>query len=149
MSARLHYRSLAAAALRGLGDTHQQIASSDLPPTLVDLVYLRVSQINGCTYCLSTHSRDLLKAGVSMDKLMLLPAWREAGDVYSEIERAALQWAESLTLVSSTGAPDADYEVLVANFNDTDAAFLTIAIGLINTYNRMAIGFRQPPVRLS
>jgi AhpD family alkylhydroperoxidase len=144
----MDYRKLAGAALRGLGEAHQQLAQSTLPPTLLDLVYLRVSQMNGCAYCLSSHGRDLLKAGVSLDKLVLLSAWRETGSLFSESERAALRWAESLTRVASTGAPDEDYEVLVANFNDADAAHLTVAIGLINAYNRLAIGFRQPPLPL-
>ena len=148
MALRMDYRKLARVALRGLGETHQQLAQSSLPTTLLDLVYLRVSQINGCAYCMSSHAGDLLKAGVSLDKLVLLSAWRETGALFSDGERAALQWAESLTCISSTGAPDEDYEVLVANFNDSDAALLTVAIGLINTYNRIAIGFRQPPVTL-
>jgi AhpD family alkylhydroperoxidase len=148
MAMRMDYRKLAADALHGLGETHQQLAKSALPSTLLDLVYLRVSQINGCAYCLSSHGRDLLKAGVALDKLVLLSAWRETGSLYSETERAALQWAESLTRVSETGAPDEDYEALVANFNDADAAHLTVAIALINAYNRIAIGFRQPPLPL-
>ena len=148
MTIRMDYRKLAAAALQGLGETHQQLAKSALPSTLLDLVYLRVSEINGCAYCLSSHGRDLLRAGVALDKLVLLSAWRETGGLYSDTERAALQWAESLTDVSRTGAPDQDYEALVANFNDADAAQLTVAIALINAYNRIAIGFRQPPVPL-
>lgn len=148
MNQRLDYSRLAGPALRGLGDARAQIARSSLPASLVDLVYLRVSQINRCAYCLSTHGRDLLDAQAPLAKLVLLQAWRETGDVFTERERAALRWAESLTLVHRTGAPDEDYEALIANFDDGDAAHLTVAIGLINAYNRVGIGFRQQPIGL-
>lgn len=83
---------------------------SDLSPVLVDLVYLRVSQINNCAYCLDMHTRDLLKKGVKVETLALVQAWREAGHLFDDRERAALAWAESVTLVAQTGVPDAAYE---------------------------------------
>jgi AhpD family alkylhydroperoxidase len=104
-----------------------------------------VSQINGCAYCIDMHSRDLLKSGIAVDKLLLVPVWREAGEVFSIRERAALAWAESVTGVAQTGVPDADYEAAAAEFNDKELADLTYAIGLMNAFNRLGISFRTPP----
>jgi AhpD family alkylhydroperoxidase len=142
---RLDYQKIAAAGMRAVGGVHVYIGNSGLPKALVDLVYLRCSQINGCAYCIDSHSRDLLKEGVPAEKLMLLAAWRESGEVFTIQERAALQWAEALTLVSQTHAPDADYDAVAAVFSPKEVADLTIAIGLINVYNRVAIGFRRGP----
>jgi AhpD family alkylhydroperoxidase len=108
-------------------------------------VYLRVSQINGCAYCIDMHSRDLLKLGVPIDKLVLVPVWHEAGNLFSARERAAFAWAETVTRVAETGIPDADYEAAAAEFSDKELADLTYAIGLMNAYNRFSIGFRVPP----
>ena len=118
---------------------------SGLPTALVHLVYLRVSLINGCAFCIDMHSRDLIKGGMTVEKLVLVPAWREAGKLFDDKERAALAWAESVTNVSTTGVPDADYDAAKAVFSDTELADLTIAIGLMNTYNRLAISFRATP----
>ena len=112
---------------------------------LIYLVYLRVSQINGCAYCIDMHSRDLLKAGIAIDKLVLVPVWRDAGDVFTARERAALAWAETVTRVAETGIPDADYEAAAAEFSDKELADLTYAIGLMNVFNRLGIGFRTRP----
>jgi AhpD family alkylhydroperoxidase len=108
-------------------------------------VYLRVSQINGCAYCIDMHSRDLLKEGVTIDKLVLVPAWREARTLFSDAECAALAWAETVTRVADTGVPDAEFESASAVFDQKQLADLTIAIGLMNAYNRMAISFRAVP----
>jgi AhpD family alkylhydroperoxidase len=116
-----------------------------LPKTLVDLVFLRASQINGCAYCIDMHSRELLKAGVAVDKLVLVPARREAGALFDVREQAALAWAETVTRVSETGVPESDYAAAAAVFEPAALADLTIAIGLINTYNRLAISYRTPP----
>jgi AhpD family alkylhydroperoxidase len=111
----------------------------------VDLVYLRVSQINNCAYCLDMHTRDLLKKGVKVEKLALVQAWEEAGNLFDERERAALAWAESVTRVAQTGVPDEAYEAARAVFDERELVDLTIAIGLMNMYNRMAISFRNTP----
>jgi AhpD family alkylhydroperoxidase len=116
-----------------------------LPKALIDLVYLRCSQINGCAYFIDAHSRDLVKEGMATDKLMLISAWREAGAVFSDSERAALRWGEELTLVSQTAASDEAYQAVARHFQPKEPADLTIAIGLINLYNRVAIGFRRGP----
>jgi AhpD family alkylhydroperoxidase len=104
-----------------------------------------VSLINGCAYCIDMHSRDLLKGGMAVEKLVLVPVWREAGGLFSERERAALAWAETVTRVADTAVPDADYRDAAAAFSDKELADLTIAIALMNAYNRLAISFRTPP----
>ena len=142
---RLDYTQLSPRGMKALGSVYGHIMQSDLPGDLVDLVYLRVSQINHCAYCLDLHTRDLIKRGVSIEKLALLQAWPEAGALFSDRERAALAWAETVTRVAQTGIPDRDYDAAVAAFGEKDLVDLTIAIGLMNTYNRMAIGFRRTP----
>jgi AhpD family alkylhydroperoxidase len=111
----------------------------------VNLVYLRVSQINGCAYCIDMHSRDLLKGGLAVEKLVLVPVWREAGSLFDSRERAALAWTETVTRVADTAIPDGEFESASTAFSEKELADLTIAIGLMNAYNRLAIGFRNPP----
>lgn len=145
MSKRLDYNQIAPAGMKALGGAYGYVMQTDLPPVLVDLVYLRVSQINNCAYCLDMHTRDLLKKGAKVEKLALVQAWAEAGDLFDERERAALAWAESVTRVAQTGVPDADYQAARAVFNERELVDLTIAIGVMNLYNRMAISFRNTP----
>jgi AhpD family alkylhydroperoxidase len=116
-----------------------------LDETLLTLVYQRISQINGCAYCLDMHTRDLIAKGVSVEKLALLQAWPEAGDLFDERERAALAWAETVTRVAETGVPDAAFQAAAAVFNEKELVDLTMAIGVMNVYNRLAISFRRTP----
>ncbi|MEO7009047.1 MAG: carboxymuconolactone decarboxylase family protein [Caldimonas sp.] len=149
MKQRLDHQALAPEGMRALGSVYGYVASkSGLPPDLVDLVYLRVSQINGCAFCISSHSKDLLKSGAPQNKLLMLTAWRETPAIYSEKERAALSWAESVTLVAQTTVPEAEYEAAAAQFTQKELVDLTLAVGLINAYNRMAISFRRTPDEL-
>src|SRR6185436_15927324 len=97
MSKRLDYNQIAPAGVKALGGVYGYVMQSRLPAALVELVYLRISQINNCAYCLDTHTRDLLKKGVGIEKLALVQAWREAGDLFDARERAALAWAETVT----------------------------------------------------
>ena len=145
MADRLNYVAASPRGLQGFGGVHLYIEQSGLPSVLVNLVYLRVSQINGCAYCISTHSRDLLKDGVAVQKLLLLQVWRDSGALFSDQERAALQWAEAVTDIAETHAPDADYQAARSHFSDKELADLTYAIALINAYNRIAIGFGRGP----
>ncbi|OCP03045.1 MULTISPECIES: carboxymuconolactone decarboxylase family protein [unclassified Ensifer] len=145
MSNRLDYNQIAPAGVKALGGVYGYILQSGLPPVLVELVYLRISQINNCAYCLDMHTRDLLKKGQRIEKIALVQAWREAGPLFDERERAALAWAETVTRVAETGVPDDAYEVARAQFSDRELTDLTIAIGLMNAYNRMAISFRNTP----
>lgn len=145
MTMRLDYNQLAPAGAKALGTLYGYVSQSGLSPALVDLVYLRVSQINNCAFCLDMHTRDLLKKGLPIEKLALLQAWREAGDLFDPRERAALAWAESVTRVADTGVPDEDYEAARDVFAEKELVDLTLAIGLMNTYNRLAISFRNTP----
>lgn len=108
---------------------------------LLELVKLRASQINGCAFCLHAHSRDARALGESEDRIVLLSAWRES-PLYEARERAALAWTEALTLVAETRAPDAAYDEARRHFTEEELVKLTIAIGMINVLNRIAIGFR-------
>jgi len=142
---RLDYTQIAPAGIKALGGVYGYVTQSALSPILVDLVYLRVSQINNCAYCLDMHTRDLLKRGQKVEKLALVQAWAEAGMLFDERERAALAWAETVTRVADTGVPDDAYQAARKVFDEREIVDLTIAIGLMNAYNRMAISFRNPP----
>jgi AhpD family alkylhydroperoxidase len=145
MSQRLDYTQIAPAGVKALGGVYGYVMPSSLPAALVELVYLRVSQINNCAYCLDMHTRDLLKKGQKIEKLALVQAWAEAGNLFDERERAALAWAETVTRVAETGVPDEAYQAARAVFEERELVDLTIAIGLMNAYNRMAISFRNTP----
>jgi AhpD family alkylhydroperoxidase len=145
MSQRLDYTQIAPAGVKALGGVYRYVTQSSLPPVLVDLVYLRVSQINNCAYCLDMHTRDLLKKGQTVEKLALVQAWAEAGHLFDARERAALAWAETVTRVAETGVRDEAYLAARAVFEERELVDLTIAIGLMNAYNRMAISFRNVP----
>jgi len=145
MVKRLDYNQIAPIGAKALGGVYGYVVQSGLPAELVDLVYLRVSQINNCAYCLDMHVRDLIKEGVDIGKIALVQAWEEGGALFSPTERAALAWAESVTRVAETGVPDSAYEAARAVFEEKQLVDLTIAIGLMNAYNRMAISFRRTP----
>lgn len=145
MTQRLDYTTVAPAGAKALGGVYGYIMQSGLPGSLVNLVYLRASQINGCAYCIDMHSRDLIKGGLAVEKLVLVQAWREAGGLFDARERAALAWAETVTRVADTAVPDDEFEAASAVFSAKELTDLTIAIGLMNIYNRLAIGFRIPP----
>jgi len=142
---RIDYTKVAPAGIKALGGVYGYVMQSGLNEVLVTLVYLRISQINGCAYCLDLHTRDLTKQGVKVEKLALVQAWREAGPVFDERERAALVWAETVTRVAETHIPDEEFQAVSAVFSEKEVVDLTIAIGLMNTFNRMGIGFRRPP----
>ncbi|MGY4197291.1 carboxymuconolactone decarboxylase family protein [Bradyrhizobium sp. USDA 4520] len=145
MTKRLDYNQIAPNGAKALGGVYGYVMQSGLPGELVDLVYLRVSQINNCAYCLDMHTRDLIKKGVPIEKLALVQAWTEGGDLFSATERGALAWAETVTRVAQTGVPDEAYQAARAVFGEKELVDLTIAISLMNTFNRMAISFRNTP----
>ncbi len=145
MIQRLDYAAQAPGGMKALHGVSAYIGQCGLPKSLIDLVYLRASQINGCAYCIDLHTRDLLKNGVTIDKLALASVWREAGALFTEQEQAALAWAETVTRVEQTGVPDAAFEAAAAHFSEKELADLTIAIALMNAYNRIAVGFRATP----
>lgn len=123
----------------------RQVQESGLEQSLNELVKIRASQINGCAVCLDMHSREAMKAGETAERILMLDAWREA-DLFTPRERAALAWTEALTRLSETGAPDAVYEELWAQFTEEEQVKLTLMIGNINTFNKIGVGFRVPPL---
>jgi AhpD family alkylhydroperoxidase len=145
MTERLDYNRASPEGMAALDTAYGYIRRCGLPAVLVDLVYLRVSQINGCAYCIDLHTRDLTAHGVAVAKLMLVSAWAEAGAIFSPAERAALAWAETVTRVEATAIPDAAHAAVAEHFEGKALADLTIAISLMNAYNRLAIAFRRPP----
>lgn len=145
MTVRVDYNQVAPDASAALGGVYGYVMQSGLPAELVEWVYLRVSQINNCAFCLDMHTRDLMAKGVKVEKLALLQAWREAGHLFDARERAALAWAESVTKVAETGVPDPDFANAKAVFSDKELVDLTVAVSLMNAYNRMAISFRNTP----
>lgn len=139
---RLPYSTLSPAAYQGLLATKKALEHSSLGKPLVELVYLRVSQINGCAFCLEMHSKALRAGGMAQAKLDSLAGWRVSAQ-FDERERAALAWTESLVDVAHSHAPDADFDPLCDHFSDTEIADLSFAIALMSAFNRMAIGMRQ------
>jgi AhpD family alkylhydroperoxidase len=127
--------------LKPLLDFGNAITESGLEHSLMELVKMRASQINGCAFCLDMHAKDARKAGETEARLYLLPAWRES-PLYTERERAALGWTEALTLVAEKGAPDEAYEALKAQFSEEEQIKLTMMIIAINGWNRLNVGFR-------
>jgi AhpD family alkylhydroperoxidase len=140
----MNYAAAAPGGMKALGSVYGYVRQSGLPARLIDLVYLRVSQINGCAYCIGMHTNDLLKAEVPVGKLLLVSAWDEAGSLFTDQEKAALKWAEVVTRVSDTHVPDAAYAEARVAFSEKELADLTIAVGLMNAFNRLAISFRTP-----
>jgi AhpD family alkylhydroperoxidase len=148
MKARLNAYTAAPETMKAVAAIEPIIAASGLESSLIELVKTRASQINGCAYCIHMHTKDARAHGETEERLYLLDAWRES-PLYSERERAALAWTEALTLISETHAPDDVYEELRKHFNEAETANLTTLIGVINTWNRIAIGLRyQHPVKV-
>ena len=124
---------------------HHVVHDTNLPSTLIHLVFLRVSQINGCAHCIDIHTRDLINEGVPVDKVVLVPVWHEAEYLFSERERAALAWSEEVTRVSETHASDGAYAAALAVFGEKDLVDLTLTIAAMNAINRLGISFRLKP----
>lgn len=142
MQPRLDFYKASPDAAKAMLALEAAVGALGLEPGLIELVKLRASQINGCAYCVDMHSRDARKRGESERRLYAVAVWREA-PFFTERERAALAWTESLTRVSETRAPDADYEWLSSQFTERERVNLTLAINAINSWNRLAIGFRS------
>lgn len=142
MKQRLNLMENAQGALNAMFGLSGYLAKSPVEKNLLDLIYFRVSQINGCAYCLDMHSKDLRAAGETEQRLYCLEAWREA-PFYSERERAALAWAESVTLVGETrNVPDDVFEAASKEFSEPELIDLTMATVAINGYNRLNLAFR-------
>lgn len=141
---RLVWHEVAPQGAKALFGIHHYVTTgTNLPEELVHLVFLRVSQINGCAHCIDLHTRDLLKT-MSIEKVALLPVWAEVPHLFPDQYRAALAWAEEVTLVSETHASDEVYAVAAAAFEPKDLVDLTIAIAAMNAFNRLGAPFRLP-----
>ena len=142
MTPRLNPFAAAPAPMSAWLDFGKGILQSGLEDSLMELVKIRASQINGCAFCLQMHTADARKHGETAERLYLLDAWRES-PLYSERERAALAWTEALTLVAETHAPDDAYQALQAQFTEEEQVKLTLLIVAINGWNRIQVGFRS------
>lgn len=139
---RLRYSTLSPEAYKGLLATSNALEKSSVGKAMIELVYLRVSQINGCAFCLEMHAAALRKAGVAQVKLDSLAGWRVSAQ-FDERERAALAWTESLVDVQHTHAPDELFDALRTHFSDAEISDITFAVSLMSAFNRLAIGMRQ------
>ncbi len=144
MEERLHYAKVSPGAFHALLGVEKYLKECGLEESLLHLVKFRVSQINGCAYCLDMHSKDLRALGETEQRLYSLDAWEEC-PYYSERERAALAWAEAVTLVSETHVPDAVYDIAKEHFSEKELADLTLAVAVINMWNRLSIAGRTTP----
>jgi AhpD family alkylhydroperoxidase len=141
---RLTWHEIAPQGAKALYGVHHYVTTgTDLPEELIHLISLRVSQINGCAHCIDLHTRDLLKT-MAVDKVVLLPVWAEVPHLFSDQYRAALAWAEEVTLVSETHASDEAYAAAAAAFAPKDLVDLTITIAAMNAFNRLGAPFRLP-----
>jgi AhpD family alkylhydroperoxidase len=141
MQPRLNAPQASPEALKAMLGLETFLARSSIEHSLLVLVKMRASQINGCAYCLDMHSKDARAEGETEQRLYLLDAWRET-DFYTPKERAALAWTEALTRISETHAPDDVFEEVRAQFSDREIADLSVAIAAINGWNRLSIAFR-------
>jgi AhpD family alkylhydroperoxidase len=144
MMPRLNPMTTAPKLMQAMLELEGKVSSSGLEKSLMGLVKVRASQINGCAFCINMHAKEARDHGETEERLYLLNAWREA-PCFSARERAALAWTDALTLLSETHAPDADYETMKAQFTGEEQVKLTLLIATINSWNRIVVGFRTVP----
>jgi AhpD family alkylhydroperoxidase len=144
MQQRIDVTKVSPAAYQAVAALQTYVDHSGLDAKLRDLIKIRVSQINGCAFCLAMHTRDARKTGETDERMHLLAAWREA-PIYSARERAALAWVEAITLVTQSHVPDEVFEAVRKQFSEKEIVDLTAAAAAINTWNRIAIALRAPP----
>ncbi len=144
MTSRMNYAAAAPEGFKAMRNLQEYVEGSGLEHTLLELVKMRASQINGCAYCLDMHSKDARAAGETEQRLYMLNAWRET-PFYSGRERAALAWTEALTLISGDDVSDELYKEARQHFNEKELTDLTLSIIAINGWNRLAIPFRSTP----
>ena len=144
MQQRIDYKQVAPDGYRMILGLEAYVRSSGIEQSLLELVKTRVSQINGCAYCLDMHTKDARARGEAEQRLYALDAWRET-PFFSERERAGLAWAETVTLVAETHVPDEAFEHARQHFTEKELVDLTLAIVAINDWNRLAIAFRKVP----
>jgi len=144
VSQRIEYDKVAPGAFRAMLGLEKYLHTSGLEASLLHLIKMRASQINGCAYCLDMHSQDARAGGETEQRLYLLNAWREA-PFYTERERAAFEWTEALTLISENHVPDEIYNHVREHFSEQELVDLSLAVVTINAWNRLAISFRSEP----
>ena len=144
MAERINYSKVAPGGYRAMSGLEKAVRESGLEPSLLDLIKLRASQINGCAYCLDMHWKDARARGESEQRLYSLDAWRETS-YYTERERAALTWTEAVTQITGNHVPDELYEQVRPHFSEEELVNLTLAVVAINGWNRLAISFRIEP----
>ncbi len=146
MQSRLDMMKTSPEAIKAVFALEQYVQSSGLERRFIHLIKLRASQINGCAYCVDMHVKESRHDGLSEQWINMMCVWRES-PVYDARERALLGWVDAVTNIAQTCAPDADYEALKAHFSNEEIAKITVAIGTINVWNRLAVSFRsQHPV---
>jgi AhpD family alkylhydroperoxidase len=141
MKPRLNFYQASPEPIKALTALESVVASSGLEQSLIELVKIRASEINGCAFCVDMHTKDARKHGETEQRIYLLSAWHES-PLYTDRERAALAWTEAVTLISKTHAPDDAYAELRKHFSDAETVNLTTLIATINAWNRLAIAFR-------
>lgn len=144
MSARVDYYKVSPEAVKAMIELDHLVNRSGLEKSLLNLIKLRASQINGCSYCVDMHCADARKEGESERRLYAVAVWRET-PFFTNRERAALAWTEAVTLLSETHAPDDIYQEVLKYFTEKETVDLTIAIITINGWNRIAVSFRKSP----
>jgi len=144
MQPRANYQKAAPDVIQGMLALSAVVKNSGLEPGLIDLVDYRVSQINGCAFCLDMHSKDLRARGETEQRIYMLLAWRDAPNLYSARERAALAWAEAVTRLTNQEVPDEVYNQAREEFSEAELAQLTLAVAVINGWNRFNVAFRTP-----
>ena len=144
MQERLQYAKVYPDAYKAMLAPTQAVARTDLAPQLIDLGNFRVSQLNGCAFCLDMHSKDMRARGETEQRLYMISAWREVPHLYSDRERAALAWAEAVTRLEDQEVPDAVYDTVSRQFSEAELTQLTLAIVAINGWNRFNVAFHTP-----
>ena len=144
MATRYDYSAQSPEAVKGLVEIEKYVRHSGIEHSLHELVKMRASQINGCAYCMDMHAKDARRAGETEQRIYALTAWRETS-FFSERERAALEWAEALTLISQNHVSDELYDRVRQQFSEEELIALSMAIVSINGWNRLAISFKREP----
>ncbi|RYD66126.1 MAG: carboxymuconolactone decarboxylase family protein [Verrucomicrobiaceae bacterium] len=142
--ARIEHWKVAPGAMKAMLGLEQALKTSGIDPVQFEFIKMRASQINGCAYCMNMHFNDAVKAGVSAQRMQLLPAWREAAHLYTPAECAVIEWTEKLTRLPGGHVSDEDFAGIREHFNEEQVTWITLAIATINAWNRFGVGFRLP-----
>ncbi|MFA3780053.1 carboxymuconolactone decarboxylase family protein [Yersinia sp. 1652 StPb PI] len=139
---RLYFSELSPTTYKALVNASLSLDKSSLPKALIEMIFMRVSQINGCAFCLSMHGKFLRENGFDNAKMDVIAGWR-LSNAFTEAERAALDWAEAVTYITTSGTPDNIFDALKVHFTDAEISDLTFAISIMNAFNRLAVSLRQ------